>query len=489
MSVAELESEPTALGGVMDDMYEQLFPTTVPAETSMSLQDVATEGDGDAPTDMILRAVIGAIGAQGGAGSNAWASEMAEDFQEILGSETMPFVDTSEVSTTEALNDNILEKSIACIPWNGAQEQQFTEYMPLFCLETEARNRSPGFHAGATHVLINQMQAQRAQEERNAKLAVEMGKLGVAASSDGWRKLLPLTDPNKKARRIIGGFTPHNPTRQVNNDNDVPLTAEEERLNTLKWYTGTEPEELFKKISFLGPITAIWDGNGPKPRPAHSLRGTGRPNERMFNYAFHNRGTIQQVFGPGKLVPGTELYVKVGIFSKSQMQALAAENGISATVGSKRVYDDESSYSNFIGAPVISVQASDQDAFTQLHFFNSLYGHSWMSDTSAPGFPPEAADVMCMQAERKVAREFRDYEVDEVTNTMREVNKGEGLQEAINNLPSVILEHCKLPGCIKKIGTVRSQLNKAVSEEEHINAHYSHEVLAALPHISVQLNR
>lgn len=481
------DGEATAMNGVLNDMYNALFPTNIPGMTSMAIPGISEPGErGDLPTDVLTRTLIAAITEQGDAGTVPWSNEMDSDFNQIFGGAEISYIDTSVVSTGEQMNDNILEKFYMSQPWNDGSEQKFEQYMPLFNLKPDPQNSTPGFIPQATPVLINQIQAQLLKAERDGRLSVAMGAADAARNRFG--ALLPLTDPNAKRRRIVGGSTPYDRVRYESTHNGrIEQSPEMEKLATLRWFGALSAEELYAKINYAGPITQIWEGNGPKPRPMYGGAKNSRINHRLISTSWHNRGKIVNIFATDPR-PGDNLYFKIAPFSREQLAQLSIEDGTSRNVsGTHSGYGDES----LRVTPYISARGDASDAFVQLRGFSSREQRQFMGDTSAVDeMKPHLADRFYVEREHRAAMEWREFIYDPETGDMRERNllDEEGEQEVRENLPSIVLENYKSLGVIIPVGVIKSKLNRRVSEQAILNAHYDHQAMAAMPHFDIYQN-
>jgi len=498
MSYLDPDGEASALNGVLSGMYNTLFPTNIPGATSMAIPGISDPGErGDGPTDTLTRTLIAAITEQGDAGSVPWSGEMDSDFAQIFGGAQISYIDTGVVSTAEQLNDNILEKPMMAQPWNDGSEQKFEQYMPLFVLKSDPRNSTPGFLPLATPILINTMQAQLLKAERDARLNVAMGAAAAIAGGGGGRRrnigaLLPLGDPNaNKRRRIIGGSTPFDRVRFApdgergeSREDDSP---EAERLAELRWFAALTVEELYAKINYAGPITQIWEGNGPKPRPMYGGARNGRINHRLISTSWHNRGKIVNIFTTDPR-PTDNLYFKIAPFSREQLAQLAIEEGDARNVsGMHSGYGDES----LRVTPHISSRSDASDAFVQIRGFSSREQRQFMGDSSPMDvMKPHLADRFYIEREHRAAMEWREYVYDPDTGDMRErpLLEEEGEQEVRENLPSIVLENYQSAGIIIPVGAIKSTLNRRVTEQAILNAHYDHQAMAAMPHFDIYQN-
>lgn len=479
--------ENNPLGAMISGMLNNLMPITAPADTSMVLPTYGNVPTPDyRPTDAMTRALIDTISAQGSAGFVPWRPEIDDDFAEMMPPGMMAYVDASAPGTTaEQLNDMIFEKWHMAAPWDDGSEQAFTQYMPIFRLKVDYRNMAPGFVPLADPALINQMQAQLLKAERNTKLAVAMG----AANRGNWRALLPTSDPNDKMRRLVGGTSPFDRVRFQQQDR-VAMTATEKKIETLRFFAATSVNELWEKIDFLGPITQIFEANGPKPRMSSNNGGArgGRPNHRLVSTSWHNRGKINNCFATDPH-EGDGLYFKLAHFSRDELSQLSVESGVARNiVGTKRGYGDKS----YVISPHIGSRADTSDSFLQIRGFSSREQREFMGDsTGIDDLKPAAGDRLYAERSHRAALEWREYIYDPDTRQMRERDLlgQEGEQEVRENaVTSVVLDNYLTAAAIIRVGAIKEKINKSVNEQAILNAHYDHQAMTDLPHFDIYQN-
>lgn len=476
------------MGDMIGALLGNLMPIDAPARTSMNVPTINNGGGDFSATDSMTRSLIAAITQQGAAGYVPWSTEIDEDFDEIFPAGTMAYVDASEPGTTaEQLNDMIYEKWHAAMPWDDGSEQEYTQYMPIFRLKVDRRNCTPGFVPLATPATINQMQAQLLKVERDAKLAVAMGR-GAAAKS-GWRALLPVADPAAKMRRLIGGGSAFDRIRTALPD-PVALSAKEKKIDSLRFYAATSANELLSKIDYAGPITQIWEGNGPRPRSSFGGTMGGRPNHRLISTSWHSRGKIVNMFTPNPR-EGDQIYMKGAHFSRESLSQMFIENGIAGgarVAGSKRGFGDDS----YIITPKSSLRADTSDAFLQLRGFSSRDQHQYMGDsTGIDSLKPELADKLYVQRERRATLDWREYVYDPDTQEMRlrDLLGEEGFQEVRDNaVTDIVLRNYLTASFIIPMGTIKEKINRDVDETAILNAHYDNTACAQLPHFDIYMN-
>lgn len=470
---------------IIGPMFADIFPITAPRDTSMSQPPINRAGrNGDAPMRAMLGSIIESITDQGAPGEVPWEPEMNLDFSIMIGRDGMSYIDASEPGTTaEQLNDMIFEWPHMCSPWDDASEQQFEQYMPLFSLKVDPRNCSPGFVPLATPVLLNQLQAQLLKAERDARMTISIG-------GGKWRALMPLSDPGSRvALRTIGGTTPFDRVR-FDAPRMLALNSAAQKLETLRFFAALTPDELNQKINYVGPITQIFEMNGPKGRSGSSnYTSGGRVNHRMINTSWHSRGKVHNMFATDPQ-PGDGLYFKIAPFSREQMAQVTIEQGVARNIGTKRPRADENAY---VISPALSSRVEGSDSFVQIRGFSSREQRHYMGDSSnIDAMKPDAADRFYVEREHRAAMEWREYRFDDETGLMQlvDVLEQEGEQEVRDNtLPSIVLENYLSAGVVIPVGTVKDRLQRRITEQAIINAHYDHVALSALPHIDIQQNR
>jgi len=446
-----------------------LLPTNAPVRTGVSMPTINSAGGpvGDRPTQQLQQALLGSISAQGGAGAVPFQSDIQQlfgrDFFRGAGGSSMAFIDASAQTTQDTLNDQPIENPIFSMPYEDRAELQIEQYMPLFSLRGEHLQKSPGFHAVATPVIINNIQARLVQAERDAQL-FGAAAVGSAIGVDGKRRAV-------SAQRVARGRSDRATNARI--------------LDTLRNFGALSAADLHRKIDYLGPVTQVYDSSGSRSsRDAYA----NVSSERIFNYSLYSRGKIHNMFGAA-LEKGDQLYFSIGRFSRDQLTALGATSGYSNTAATsyKRKGYGGADSSAYVG---MSGRAASQDAFVQIRGWSSREARQFMGDTSElDALKPEAQDRFYCEREVRAAVEYREYEYDPATDSMRLVdNLAEGVQEALNNVPDLVLENYLIAGAVIPVGTVKTTLPRRTTERAILNGHYDHKALALLPHIDIYQN-
>jgi len=56
-------------------------------------------------------------------------------------------------------------------------------------------------------------------------------------------------------------------------------------------------------------------------------------------------------------------------------------------------------------------------------------------------------------------------------------------------LPDVVIENYLTPGIVIPVGVVKQRLNKKVTKQAILNAHYDQTAMSLLPHVEIVQNR
>lgn len=470
------------LVNVIDQMWSQLLPTPVPAQTGMGGLGTMTDPGpfGQAPSDTMATAIINNIMAQGTVGVVPFNGQISDDFS-ILVNGDMAFVDTSVVSTAEQLNDMMLENPITATPWDDGSEKAIQQYDPLFAFSSDRKATSPGFHTLATPVIINQIQARLMQTERDAAI--------FGLSAPGRNRMRQVVNASSmlavdKRIRLIEARTPFDRVRPGTQQQVVDSS----RLEALRYYGSLTAEGLYAKLNYLGPVTQIWDSSGDPAggnsvvASASALQGRSLLSERVFNYSYHSRGKIANVFDPS-LERGEQLYFSIANYSREALQEIGVSVHNTSSLG-KRAGEQ----SNYVGAVLRGASA---DEFVQIRGWSSRGGRQYLGDTSPfDSLCPEVGDRLHCERLRLAASTFRHYRFNDVTDEMEEVNivGQEGMQEAIASLPDLVIENFLAASKIIPVGTVKERLPQLTTARAILNAHYDSRALALQPHVEIYEN-
>lgn len=475
----------TNIGDVIERMLEHFVPTPIPRDTSLGLGTVvsaslAGEEVGDGPSDALATAILNNVADQASQSTVPFSAQITEDFSTLV--DAMAFVDTSTVTTEENWNDMMLENPVAATPWDDGSEKAIEQYNPLFINRSDRKATSPGFHTVATPVIINQIQARLLQTERDAAI------FGLARP--GRNRIRPPPTEHQlavdKRIRLIEARTPHDRVRPGTQQQVVDTT----KLETLRYYGALTPHELDAKWCYAGPVTQVWDSQPTSSSGAlsTSLSFNGRPliSERVFNYSLHFRGKINNIFGT-ELEKGDQLFYTIAPYNREQLLQIGAAAGM---VLGKRTYGsgDDAPHSSFVGAIQRSATA---DEFVQIRCWSSREGREYLGDTSyLESFHPEVADRIYNEKMVLAASHYKQHRHNDVTDQIEVVNlvAQEGLQEAIANVPDLVIENYLANGIVKPVGTVKEKLNRRTTLQAILNAHYDSRLLNLQPHVEIYEN-
>lgn len=478
---------PNEIGSAIESMLSSLLPTNIPSVTGMTLGTISNEGDrfGAGPTEMLTNVIMDTISGQAATGDVPFSDQMRQDFSTIVSD--MAFVDTSVVSTDESLNDMVFEFPVAATPWDDGSDKSINVYDPLFAYRSDRKASSPGFHTVATPVIINQIQARLVQTERDAAL------FGIGGSTRGRRAIVAQVGlPGShqlhvdKRIRVIEARVPHDRVRPTTEQQIVDSS----RLEALRYYGGLTPEELYAKLNYLGPVVQIWDSSGHSGSEAAttaSYESRTLISERVFNYAMPLcRAKIQNIFGEA-LKRGDNLYFSISRYSREALLQIGAASGMML---GKRTYGagEEVPVSSYVGQ---MQYASSVDEYTQVRGWSSRDGREYLGDTSPlDSLKPDAADRYYVERVATAASQYREFRYNETTDELVEVPLAaqEGVQEAINNLPDIVIENYLAHGIVIPVGTVKQLLNPVTTKRNILNAHYDARSLALQPHVEIYVN-
>lgn len=480
--VLNVVDEPRSeIGNQIQAMIDQFMPTPIPNATSLGLGTISTMGDesGSGPSDTMQAAILNNIASQGSTGDVPFAAQMNEDFSTLI--DQMAYVDTSVVSTEEALNDMIMENPIAATPWDDGSDKSIQQYDPLFVYRTDRKATSPGFHTLATPVIINQIQARLLQTEREAAI---FGLSNVTSRPRGRPAPTHALAVDKRIR-LIEARTPHDRVRPGTQQQVVDST----RLDVLRYYGADTPEGLYEKLYYLGPVTQVQDwgsGSATATGSTHNFTGRVLTSERIINYSYHSRGKIANLFGTN-LERGDNLYFTIAKYARDQLLQFGVASG---TVLGKRANADagENPQSSYVGAVQ---RAASADEVVQIRGWSSREGREWLGDTSPmEGMQPDVADRWYVDRVVLAATQYTEFRYNEATDEIvpRNLIAEEGVQEAIANLPDIVIENYLAPGVIIPVGTVKQRLTRQTTPVAILNAHYDARLLALQPHVEIYQN-
>lgn len=480
------------VAGVIGGLLAPILPEYTPQRTTMAVDGMS--GNGDASSQFLSQSVMPAVAANGGAGVVPYQQFIANQFaRQVPGGEVtnIAMIDTSHVTDDgTSLKDMQIENPIWCTPYDDRSELQFDIYMPLFKLrgdyvvtgtgrsgESIRAQKQPGFHTLATLPLLNQIQAHLNQTRRDAAM---LANAGGGALQRARSAVLDAgnDDPVVKRRRAAAAIP-----LQRNLYGSAPRSVVARQLAALQSLGAVDPQELFEKIEWLGPISKV--------TPAGAADSTSL--DRSFNYSYHSRGKIHNVFSRHPQA-GDSLFFSVGVYQRDQLEALAAStqnhNLSLAAAQTKRKYGDTAYVAG--AAYVGAVQKmSNNDAFAQVRGWSSRDAAQFLAPVPPSEYLPwKAYELFCVEQEHRMAQEYVEYRYDAETGTMQPVNTlaTEGLQEALASLPDLVWNNWITSTRVFSVGTVKTPMNQPTSMQAILNGHYDHSALQALPHIDIFQN-
>jgi hypothetical protein len=246
-------------------------------------------------------------------------------------------------------------------------------------------------------------------------------------------------------------------------------------------------EGLVSKVSYLGPITSVFNGDGPRPQ---TLSGFDyRRGETLLTHGWGTRAYVNNMFSV-KPMKGDQLYLSIGKYTRDALLQV----GVSAGWGSsqfasydrKRGYDSMSS--GWITTPT---HTSDGDSFVQVRGWSSRDGQQWLGKTSPlETMKPAVQDRFYAEQEYRAAVDYRLYDYDDTTGMFTVVNLAErdGVQETLAQMPDLVIENYLASNKTFPVGNVKEIENMESSPINILNAHYDHEHLARQPLIEIYLN-
>jgi len=454
------------VGQQVNQLLGTLMPQRIPAVTGAQLPETANaESDGSAVMNQVEAALLGAVSAQGGTGVVPFQSNLSRLMGQDLFAQSeqeIAFIDASQYTTQESLNDQPIINPIFAMPWAERYELEIKTYMPLFTLRADSADRAPGFNPVATPVIINNLQARLLQAERDEAL---YGAGGMMA------------DRQPQRRRVVGNAAAMPRSRRGNNRST-------RTLQMLRNFGALSAEELHRKLYFLGPVAQVYDSSGSHATQAANYYGNPT-SERIIAHTLYSRGKINNMFDPA-LEKGDQLYFSLIKCSRDELASFGAgatQTNSAAALNRKRKGDAQ-----YVNVERRTAAASDE--FVQVRGWSSRNAHAFLGNTSPlDAMRPEAQDRFYVEREMAAAVEYREYEYDADSDTVRLVdNLAEGVQEALNNVPDVVLENYLASGVVIPVGTVKTPLPKRVTGRAILNAHFNHDALAALPHIDIYQN-
>lgn len=476
----------------MRAIYGNIFPEATPQRTEMSIPLFSQSND---PTmDLFNNGVMPALAANGSAGVVPYNGVIAGNFGTMFtdpAGGNIAFIDTSQYSTMEQLADQPVDNPVLCQPYADGTQNQFGIYMPLFNLrgaytgknDTSRIDRAPGFHTLATHVLINQIQANLVQAERDTDMLQRTGAFRQQARGaviyDGGREALAGDGSQAAKRRALPA------TSSASGYSNGRGSTNARVLKVLRELGALTAAELYKKIEFLGPIAKAEDSNNGATATAGYM---ALVTDRQFNYTLYSRGKIHNIFATAPR-EGDSLYFSVANYSRDQLQALGAATGFALMPGNssslKRAYGG----AGFVGG---AGRAAGSDEFAQVRGWADSESLHFMKPTAATEhLDALQADRFFVEREHRVALEYRKYRYNPDTDRMepeRDLVAEEGEQEALANIPDLVIEEYTSAASIIPVGRIKTPIIPRTTAAAILNAHYDHAACAAMDHFDIYQN-
>lgn len=499
MAAALAVIDSNGLADAIANTLEPILPTPVPLQTTQFFNDNnagSTEYRDDVSWQL-ADAVRSNVQAQGMQTDVPFEQQILQDFQTLLPGGDMAFIDTSLVTTGEQWNDMKLHNPVVVSPWSDRSHETIREFDPLFAYRSDRTHTSPGFTTVATPPIINRIQMLLVNQEREA------GITGVSVSSEvaarrqlagaiGADSFMAPVSEGAGLTLGSGGLMPANKRMRlysIRNNTALqpqpraPLRrgVDSVKLEHLRRYASLTPEGLYEMIDFLGPVSSVKDGDTAN---ALHVSVSGRHHnvavrERTLTYTHHFRGQIANIFSE-KLHPGNQLWFTISKYARDDLLRIKTAAPYAVAQRGKRTYQ-EVSVAGFVGA-----NSYTTDEFVQVRGWSSNESSPYLSDSSALGsMKPDVADRFYAEREVLAAVQWQDYRWDDDAGKIVRVVSNEGAQEALNNIPSLVLENFLTPGIVIKVGTVKQKMNRATTTTDILNAHYDEQQLSLQPSVEI----
>lgn len=462
-----------AIGGVLDSVMGGLTSGELAANSYLPLETLP----GDAPSEALANILMAHMQSRGSA-ATPFSSEIAEFLNPVLGGLPMSFVNAGDQSSSDALNDMPQANPFMATRWPDGSERSLREGVPIFALKSNLQTTAPGYAVVASPVKINDMQLKLAEMERAVAF------YGLLPEVDDPRRMRFRAQNSAHAHDFGTAVRLHTaPVGNAINTNDL---AEH------RYWASTSVQGLFRKMSYVGPVLSIH----ARENGSHSAlaRFSFAQGESYLTHAFGTRARIHNMFSV-KPEPGEQFYFSLGEYDRDdllaiglapQMPAFDYLSNIGQHYGGKRGFGDISSA--YVTTPERNAGGSG-NAVVQLRGWASRSGQQWLSKTSPiDSMKPELADRFYAARERRAAVEWVDTEFDAKTGELL-VKKtlDEGMQEAVANLPSIVLENYIESVAIYPVGHVKGYLNPDSTPAALHNAHYDMSALVSQPLVEIYL--
>lgn len=458
---------------------------------------VITNADGSGALGAMYSAIQQTVAAQSDPGSIPYGEQFAGMLSGVNGG-SMALVDCGEVSTMDSLQDFIYENPVMALGWREGFHNEIKQYDPLFTIKSANANgrativslphinkfqamlvaaERAGSMSGVTDELIAQQRVAHGTLSNNRRSAAAVIASGIGSGS-----------LDKRARPTA--------TRVGLVSTATSLHTDASAIAHLRQYAALTARGLYDRVSYLGPCVQVYSANAMKPNYAQAINplfGTTQLSassaDVMFTYSLPMaRGQIASLFQPVN-DQGDNLFFTIANYSRSELAKIGVPQS-DATLGKRVLWDisdgnDGAATSSFIGAARGSAAA---DSFVQIRAWGSRYGIETLGLTSQmETMTPDVADTYYVQQTERAAAQYRFFKFNEVTDEveLRPLLEQEGLQEAIANVPDLVLEGFLARGIKIRAGVVKNRLSSVTTALDQFNAHYDMNLLHKLPHLDI----
>jgi hypothetical protein len=470
MSAAAFAGGP--LGSMMEPLMSGLMDPRLASDSYLPVESLGGPSPSDALSS-IVQAHLQSIGSA----PTPFSSEIGDFMAPLLGGGGMSFVNAGDQSSAEALNDTMQLNYVVAQRWPDASERALRPGVPIFAYHSDLRVTPPGWAVVASPVKVNEVQLKLAELERAVAFH------GVAAQVD---------DPRRMRFRSQNSMHVHAGTPMLN-----VSAVDNEELSTHRYWGATTVQGLYEKLNYVGPVHGIHsreNGSNDAHWRLNNTRG-----ETYITHAFGTRARVHNMFSTAPEL-GEQFYFSLGKYDRDDLLAIGYKTtpspydyyhssgyghyGYGGGTG-KRGYGDISS--SYVTTP--ERNAADGNSVVQLRGWASRTGQQWLSKTSPiDTMKPEIADRFYVEREQRAAVEWVDTEFDTQTGELRiKKTLDEGMQEAVANLPSIVLENYLESVYIYPVGHVKGYKNPDSTAAAIHNAHYDMAALVSQPLIEIFL--
>lgn len=465
MSAAAFAGSP--LGAVMDPLMAGLMDPSMAGNSYLPVETLP----GASPSDALSSIVTSHLQSIGSA-PMPFSGEIGDYMSPLLAGSGMSFVNAGDQSSAEALNDSMQLNRFVAVRWPDGSERALREGVPIFAYHSDLRVTPPGWAVVASPVKVNDTQLKLAELERAVAFH------GIAPQVD---------DPRRMRFRAQNSMHVHTGTSMIN-----VSAVDSEELTTYRYWGSTTVQGLFEKLSYVGPVAGIHSRENGSSNA--QWRAANTHGETYITHAFGTRARIHNMFSTQPEL-GEQFYFSLGKYERDDLLAIGYKpattyesyyysSGYSYS-GSKRGYGDISS--SYITTP--ERNNADGNSVVQVRGWSSRSGQQWLPKTSPiDTMKPELADRFYVERERRAAVEWVDTEFDAQTGELVIKNTlSEGLQEAVANLPSIVIENYLESVYIYPVGHVKGYKNPDSTAAAIHNAHYDMAALISQPLIEIFL--